>query len=64
MGGAGGVCVCVWGGGAGIAPDKRGYQANIFSYFSMKHMLGKVLLMSTHKICFHGEIRKISTPFG
>ena len=30
-----------------------------------KH-LGEVLLISTHniKLCFHGEIRKISTIFG
>ena len=39
-----------------------------FSYFSMKtyvvgthsKRLAKALLMSTHNICFHGEIRKIS----
>ena len=36
----------------------------IFSYFSMKtyvvRILGEALLMSTHNICFCGEIRKLS----
>ena len=32
----------------------------IFSYFSLR---GEVLLMSTHNICFHGEIRKKISTF-
>ena len=53
-----------------IATDKRGYP-QYFSYFSMKtyvvgtHLkhLAEVLLMSTHNICFRGEMRKISAFF-
>ena len=46
--------------------QKYGY----FSYFSMKTCCGthqkrlaEALLMSTHSICFHGEIRKIYTRY-
>ena len=49
-----------------IAPDIWGIQENNFSYLSMKtyvvgtHLkcLNEALLMSTHNICFRGEIRK------
>ena len=44
-----------------IVLDKRGYQVN--SYSSTKTYvvgtLAEALLMSTHKICFCREIRKI-----
>ena len=33
----------------------------LFLYENMLWVLGEVLLMSTHKICFCGEIRKIFT---
>ena len=50
---------------------KEGYPVNIFLISPRKHMLwvlirsaslvgGTTLLMSTHNICFRGEIRKIS----
>ena len=46
-------------------------KINIFIHFSTKTYvvgthkkhLSEVLLMSTHNICFHGEIRKISIYF-
>ena len=38
-----------------IGLDKSGYQVNIFLISP-----NEVLLMSTHNICFHGEIRKLS----
>ena len=48
-----------------IAADKRGYPHNIFLISWWKHMLwvlirsaSAALLMSTHNICFHWEIRK------
>ena len=55
---------------AGIATDKALFSSEkcwYFSYFSMKtyevgthkKCLAQALLMSTHNICFHGEIRKI-----
>ena len=43
--------------------DKSGYQVNIFLISLLKHILKRLaeaLLMSTHNICFRGEIRKIS----
>ena len=43
--------------------DKRWYQVNV-SFSPRKHMLWVVLLMSTHNICFCGEIRNVSTLFG
>ena len=54
-----------------IAPDKPGIK-KYFSYFSMKafvvatheEYLGEVFLMSSHNICFHGEIRKNSVLYG
>ena len=41
---------------------------NFFTFFNQLVsivflFLHRVLLMSTHKICFHGEIRKISKLF-
>ena len=45
-----------------IATDKRGYPHNIFLISLQKHML--LVLIRTHIICFHGEIRKISAFFG
>ena len=56
----------------GIALDKMLFLIQkyyYFSYFSTKtyvvgthnKRLGEALLMSTHNICFHGEIRKIFT---
>ena len=54
-----------------IATDKRGYPYNIFLISWRKHMLWVLIrsalprhLMSTHNICFHWEIRKISAAFG
>ena len=55
-----------------IAPDKRGFSALYFSYFSMKtyvvgtheKCLSEALLMSTHNVYLHGEIRKIAVLFG
>ena len=41
-----------------IATDKVGYPHNIFLISQ-----GEALLMSTHNICFHLEIRKISAFF-
>ena len=49
-----------------IAPDKRSIHINIFPISIWKHVMGthnkkhlsEVLLMSTHNICFYGEIRK------
>ena len=49
-----------------IASDKRGNSHNIFSYLSIKtyvvgthcKFFGEALLMSTHSVCFCGEIRK------
>ena len=38
-----------------IPPDKRGIHIICFLF-----PLREALLMSTHNICFHGEIRKIS----
>ena len=54
-----------------IATDKRGYPHNIF-LISLRNLcccthqkrLTEALLMSTHNICFCGEIRKISAFFG
>ena len=50
-----------------IAPDKRGYPQNIFRISPRKHIVGthqkgllEALLMSTHNMCFCGEIRNIS----
>ena len=47
-----------------IGLDKGGYPVNIFLISPRKHMLwvliAEALLMSTHNICFCGEIRKIS----
>ena len=50
------------------ATNKRGYP-HFFSYFSRKTCCGyyyklEALLMSTHKIGFCREIRKLSIPFG
>ena len=36
-----------------IAPDKLGHFYNIFLFSPQK-----ALLMSTHNICFHGEVKK------
>ena len=54
-----------------IPTDKRGYPHNIFLISLQKHVvgthlkcLGEALLMRSHNICFHGEIRKISALFG
>ena len=57
-----------------ITPGNRGYQENIFIISPWKHMLWEYgysvegliegLLMSTHNICFCGEIGKVSTIFG
>ena len=45
--------------------EKSVLSIEFFSYFSMKtYVVGtysKRLQMSTHNICFHGEIKKIST---
>ena len=51
-----------------IAQDKRWYWEKYFSYFSAKtyvvgECLCEALLMSTHNLCFCGEIRKIWTIF-
>ena len=52
-----------------IAPDKRGYPPTIF-LFLHKNICGflkclfEVLLMSTHNIYFHGEIRTMSVLSG
>ena len=51
-----------------IGLDKGGYPVNIFIISPQKHMLwvlirsalARGLLMSTHNVCFCGEIRKIS----
>ena len=49
-----------------IGLDKSGYQVNIFRITPRKHVLWvlirspEALLMSSHNIWFHGEIRKIS----
>ena len=37
-------------------PDKNGYQQKCMLCYALG--LIKALLMSTHNICFHGEIRK------
>ena len=50
-----------------IGLDKGGYPVNIFLISPGKHMLwvlSEALLMSTHNICFRGEIRKISILLG
>ena len=53
---------------SGIAQEKKNIQINIFLISLQKHILWvlirstserEVLLMSTHNICFHGEIRKL-----
>ena len=50
-----------------IAPDKLGYPETVFFFYfcikayvvgtHLKHLI-EALLMSTHNICFHGEIKK------
>ena len=53
-----------------IAPNKGVSRKLIFLISPLKHVVGthqkclsKALLMSTHNICFHGEIRKTSVLF-
>ena len=48
------------------APDKSGYSDHNFLISPQKHIVGthqkclsETLLMSTHNICFSGEIRKV-----
>ena len=49
-----------------IGLDKSEYKVNIFLILSQKHVgthqkcLVEVLLMSTHNICFHGDIRPLA----
>ena len=49
-----------------IGLDKSGYQVNIFLFLHGNIYCGyslearEALLMSTHNICFHGEIGQIS----
>ena len=46
-----------------VAVDRKEYQVNIFfiSHTHWKHLIN-VLLMNTHKVCFHGEfIKNINT---
>ena len=51
-----------------IGLDKGGHLVNIFLLSPRKYMLwvlirSEALLMSTHNICFRGEIRKKSILF-
>ena len=39
------------------------FSKNIYVVGTRKKFLGKVLLMSSHCICFHGEMRKISVLY-
>ena len=51
----------------GIATDKRGSHIIFFLFLHENICYGyslEVLLMSTHNMCFRGEIRKISAFFG